>query len=178
MRAREDFRSTTQNLTVHQREQGRHPEERGSAPQTIHNEALRAELEWQSQDWKDPIGRDLPLHYLPSQNIVQKCEPHERNPCAPSLRPESKRGGTEWRAKWENALSGKQFDNVRQETHAVSVTGPIVDTTFAPNPIEAANYHATYLQSWPKRGELNVRTMFTRLTSLSRTSTLVGPPFL
>ena len=26
-----------------------------------------------------------------------------------------------WRGKWENAVSGKQLDSVRQETHAVSV---------------------------------------------------------
>ena len=49
MRAREDFKSTTHNLTVLQREQGRqkrlHPEERESAPMTI-----QWSLEWHSQN--------------------------------------------------------------------------------------------------------------------------------
>ena len=49
MRAREDFRSTTHNLTVLQREQGRqnsHIPKNERARQRPFNEALRADLEW------------------------------------------------------------------------------------------------------------------------------------
>ena len=33
-----------------------------------------------------------------------------------------------WRGEWENAISGKQMDNVRKDIHVVSVTNPHLET--------------------------------------------------
>ena len=55
MRAQEDFKSTTHNFTVLQREQGRqnaYIPKNERARQRPFNEALRADLEWHSQNWR------------------------------------------------------------------------------------------------------------------------------
>ena len=55
MRARKDFQSTTQNLTDLRQEQGRKNScipKNERARQTPFDEALRADLEWHSQNWK------------------------------------------------------------------------------------------------------------------------------
>ena len=64
MRARKDVKSTAQTLTSLRQEQGR---QNSSVPQNERvrqrpfDEALRADLEWRSPNWK--TGRDLPLRH-------------------------------------------------------------------------------------------------------------------
>ena len=67
MRARKDFKTTTKILTSLRQEQGRQNSfipKNERVRQRNFSEALRTELEWQSPNWKNLLGRNLlPLHH-------------------------------------------------------------------------------------------------------------------